>query len=214
MPRILPFEEHREEYEQWFVLNRFAYQSELDAVRQLLPEGKGLEIGVGSGLFAAPLGIEFGVEPSPKMLELAKQRGIKVIRGIGEQLPVRNASLDFALMVTTVCFLDNVMQGFREAQRILKPGGHFLVGFIDRETPLGQEYQRFKNQSVFYRDAEFYSVQELLDYLSRAGFGHFAFRQTIFHFLSEITTPETVKSGWGEGSFVVIDAVKKKERES
>ena len=131
MPRILPFEEHREEYEQWFVLNRFAYQSELDAVRQLLPEGKGLEIGVGSGLFAAPLGIEFGVEPSPKMLELAKQRGIKVIRGIGEQLPVRNASLDFALMVTTVCFLDNVMQGFREAQRILKPGGHFLVGFIE-----------------------------------------------------------------------------------
>ena len=37
MPRIQPFEEHLEEYEHWFVENRLAYESGLEAVRLYLP---------------------------------------------------------------------------------------------------------------------------------------------------------------------------------
>ena len=209
MARITPFESHREEYEDWFVKNKFAYQSELDALGEMLPKGKGIEIGVGSGLFAAPLGITFGVEPSLKMAQLAKKRGIKVVRGIGEQLPIRSGCFDFALMVTTVCFLDDIAAAFKETERILKPNGRFFIGFIDRESPIGREYEKFKQQSVFYRFADFYSVPELIDYLQKAGFGDFRFKQTIFRLLPEIDSREPVKDGWGQGSFVVIEAVKK-----
>ena len=43
------------------------FQSEVSAIQQLLPSiGTGIEIGVGTGLFASALGIKEGVEPSKK----------------------------------------------------------------------------------------------------------------------------------------------------
>src|SRR5512138_1468145 len=61
---INSFNNNVERYEAWFTENPFAYVSELHAVRALLPQGSGLEIGVGTGRFAAPLGIRKGIEPS------------------------------------------------------------------------------------------------------------------------------------------------------
>jgi len=108
MARTEPFDAHSQEYEQWFDRNHLAYQSELEAVRAQLPEtGEGFEIGVGSGLFAAPLGIRHGVEPSEAMRELARQRGIEVVPGVAENLPYNDGSFDYALMVTTICFVDD-----------------------------------------------------------------------------------------------------------
>src|SRR6202011_4339241 len=64
--------------------------SELRAVRGLLPkDGVGMEIGVGSGRFAAPLGIRYGVDPSVKMRTLAQARGIEAVEGVAEKLPYR-----------------------------------------------------------------------------------------------------------------------------
>jgi len=55
------------------------YLSELKALKKvILEKKKGLEIGVGTGRFASPLGIEYGIDPSEKMLEIAKKRGVKV----------------------------------------------------------------------------------------------------------------------------------------
>ncbi|MCF8334303.1 MAG: hypothetical protein K9I47_09160, partial [Bacteroidales bacterium] len=65
MPRVKPFEEFPDHYENWFEENQAIYESELQALRTLLPKGKQVvEIGVGSGRFAAPLDIRTGVEPS------------------------------------------------------------------------------------------------------------------------------------------------------
>ena len=96
-----PFDSHSQEYEQWFDRNHLAYQSELEAVRAQLPEtGEGFEIGVGSGLFAAPLGIHHGVEPSEPMRGLALEKGIEAVNGVAEDLPYEDESFDYALMVT------------------------------------------------------------------------------------------------------------------
>lgn len=63
--KIEPFEKLSAQYKEWFEVNQFVYESELEAVRVLLPEnGKGVEIGEGSARFAAPLEITMGVEPS------------------------------------------------------------------------------------------------------------------------------------------------------
>jgi 7,8-dihydropterin-6-yl-methyl-4-(beta-D-ribofuranosyl)aminobenzene 5'-phosphate synthase len=98
MPRNSPFDEHHNRYESWFATHNAAYCSELLAVRSLLPrDGFGLEIGVGTGRFAAPLGISVGLDPSAAMLEHASARGIRVVRGVAEQLPFATGSFDYAL---------------------------------------------------------------------------------------------------------------------
>jgi len=208
MPRIGPFEKHADRYEQWFERNRFAYQSELRAVSSLLPpRGMGVEIGVGTGRFAAPLGIQIGIEPSTAMATVARQRGIQVVQAVAEAPPFMDATFDFALMVTTLCFLDDVGISFHEAHRVLKCGGPLVVGFVDREGPLGRVYQRRRNKSVFYAEADFYSVQEVVSSMKSAGFKGFDFAQTIFHDLDSLQGAEAVRQGYGEGSFVVLRGI-------
>ena len=207
--RIEPFERHPAEYEEWFEKNHFAYYSELQAVKGQLPKsGEGLEIGVGTGRFAAPLRVEFGVEPSSRMREIAKHRGIEVVGGVAEGLPFADAQFDFVLMVTTVCFLDDVDAAFRETRRVLRRTGRFIIGFVASDSLLGNLYEKNKRDSKFYRIATFYSVDEIVSHLTRTGFGHFNFVQTIFHPLNEIEKVEPVVSGYGQGSFVVISARK------
>ena len=61
MVKIAPFDEHAGEYDAWFERHRESYLSELAAVREFFPVGgKGVEIGVGTGRFAGPLGIPTG----------------------------------------------------------------------------------------------------------------------------------------------------------
>ena len=209
MARIEPFEKYISEYEDWFEKNHFVYISELQAVKMLLPEnGKGIEIGVGTGRFAAPLEIKFGLEPSTKMQKVAERRGIKVIEGVVENLPFADALFDFTLMVTTICFLDDIDVAFREIHQILKNAGRFIIAFIDRDSPLGRLYEENKKNNKFYRFATFYSVDEVIAHLKRASFRHFNIVQTIFHPLDKIKGIETVTNGYGQGSFVVISAEK------
>ena len=209
MPRIEPFEKYAEKYEDWFERNKFAYESEVQTIKELLPrEKKSIEIGIGSGRFAVPLGIKIGVDPSPRMREIAQQKGIKVIDATAEELPFKNSKFELALMVTSICFMDNLELAFQEAYRILKPGGYLIIGFVDKDRSLGKLYQQHKKNNVFYKIATFYSVKEVVYYLDKVGFKEFIFKQTIFHSLDEIKNVELVKEGYGEGSFVVIRARK------
>jgi SAM-dependent methyltransferase len=211
IPKTKPFETHFAQYEDWFIQNRYTFQSEINAIRPHLPTGcKGVEIGVGSGLFAKPLGIHYGIEPSAKMRKRAVQRGVKnVVDGVAEKLPFVDHFFDFALMVTTLCFLDNVKQAFREARRVIRPGGKLIIGFVDKNSPVGKLYEMHKADSVFYRDAIFYSVDDVARFMHQANFYRLEYTQTIFHMLDEIREPEEGKKGYGEGSFVVVSGIKK-----
>lgn len=205
MPKISPFEKYAEQYEDWFEKNRWVYEAELRAVKAMLPhEGNGMEIGVGTGRFAEPLGIKVGVEPSKSMREIAQKRGIKVLDGVAENLPFDDFQFDFVLMVTTVCFVDDINKALKEAHRVLSHGGMIVIGFVDRNSKVGQIYLDRQNDNVFYKEATFFSVDELANILCQSGFANLTFNQTIFKTLSKTTRDEPVKSGHGEGSFVVI----------
>jgi SAM-dependent methyltransferase len=204
-----PFEQYADLYERWFERNHVAYESELRAVASLLPaDGVGIEIGVGTGRFAAPLGVRLGVEPSEPMAEIARQRGIEVVQGVAESLPFADARFDFALMVVTLCFVDDAPLSLREAYRVLKDGGSLIVGFIDRESRWGRRYQSRKADSLFYRDARFYSVEEVFRLMESAGFRDFSSVQTLFQDGAENRTAEPVRAGQGQGSFVVLRGTK------
>ncbi len=150
MSKTKPFDKHSDEYERWFVDNQYAFQSELNAIKMAMPViGEGVEIGVGIGAFAEPLGIKEGIEPSKAMRKKAKKRNIKVIDAVAEKLPYPDKSKDFALMITTICFVDDIYRSFKEAHRILKESGTLIIGFIDRNSPIGIKYSEHKEKSVF-----------------------------------------------------------------
>jgi SAM-dependent methyltransferase len=209
MPRTDPFEGHTERYDQWFETHEEAHESELAAVEWTMPDvdpARAVEIGVGSGQFAAPLDVSLGVDPSAEMLVRAADRGVAPIRGVAEALPLRGDSVAFALLVTTICFVDDVDRTLAEAARVLEPGGTLSIGFVDRESPLGEQYLAKQDTNPFYRDATFLSVRAVLDALARAGFGISTVVQTLFADPGDLTEPDPIEYGWGEGSFVVVAA--------
>lgn len=82
------------------------YESELNAIKSFIPSGLyGVEIGIGTGRFAVPLGVRVGIEPANNMAEIARSHGINVLDGIAENLPLDSGEFDFVLMVTVICFL-------------------------------------------------------------------------------------------------------------
>ena len=205
MPKISPFEKYADRYEEWFEKNRWVYEAELRAVKAMIPaRGRGLEIGVGTGRFAKPLGIRNAVEPSKRMRDFAQKRGIRTLNGVAEELPFEDSAFDFVLMVTTVCFLDDIGKALTEAHRVLCDGGVLIIGFVDRNSQMGKIYLKRQQENVFYKDATFLSVDELIEQMNQAGFRKLTFNQTIFGTLAETAEDEAVKPGHGEGSFVVI----------
>ncbi len=205
MTKPKAFEKYALEYDQWFENHDGEYEQELKAIRDLLPKvGKGVEIGAGTGRFSQPLGISLGIEPSKAMREIAISRGVNIVAGTAESIPVEDGLYDYALMVTTVCFLDTLEIAFREVHRILKADGFIIVGLIDRDSRLGKKYEEKKSESRFYRDANFHSVNEVQSDLKKSGFSNIECVQAILPGDADGYFEPKVKQGYGEGSFVVL----------
>ena len=209
MPKTGPFNQYANEYDNWFIPNKYAFLSELRAIKKALPNnGDIIEIGIGSGIFAAPLGIKEGIDPSKTMREKAKKRGVSVIDAVAENLPFADKSKDAVLMVTTICFVDDIYKSFQEVYRVLKNDGHFIIGFVDKNSPIGKSYLEHKDENVFYKDAIFWGTEELYKILKDTGLKINKTYQTIFGKIEEINEVQNVMAGYGEGSFVVIKAQK------
>ncbi len=203
-----PFDIFTNEYENWFKENNKLFQSELLALKQVVPtDKKGLEIGIGSGIFAENLDIKFGIDPSENMLKLARQRNLTVDYGFAEKLPYPDNSFDFSVFINSICFINNSSKALQEAYRVIRQNGDLIIAFIDKESPLGQILQAEKNDSKFYRTANFYSVKEIISLIESSNF----VVSEIFQTLTDLkrTEIEQPMKGFGKGSFVVIKGNKK-----
>ncbi|MDO1513939.1 class I SAM-dependent methyltransferase [Maribacter confluentis] len=206
------FDQNVEAYEQWYKNYPEVFESELLAIKeqlQKLPENlHGIEVGLGTGRFSVPLGIKEGIEPAKEMAALAVKRGISVVDGYAEQLPFGDLKFNFVLFVT-ICYLDNIKHAFAEAYRVLKPKGAIIVGFLDRERSVAQQYFERRHRSTFFANANFYTVNRIKTLLNEAGFKNLEFNQTLFGNLDEIKDVQIPKEGFEEGSFIVVKATKK-----
>jgi len=201
------FDRYYKKYDAWYEKNKFAYFSELEALKRVIPkQERGLEIGVGTGRFAVPLNITLGIDPSHNMIEIASQRGVNVRWGFGEDLPFLESSFDYIAIIITICFVDDPLKVLKEARRILKRDGELILGIIDKDSFLGKFYQ--KKKSIFYKSAHFFSVRELVNLLKESGFDKFSYYQTLFTFPDKIKSIERSRKGFGKGGFVVIRAKK------
>ena len=50
-------------------------------------------MGIKTGRFAVPLGIRWGMDPSIRMVKMAKARGLQVVASRAEALPFKDGSL-------------------------------------------------------------------------------------------------------------------------
>jgi SAM-dependent methyltransferase len=199
------FDACTEEYEEWFERNRSAYLSELILLRMLIPDvRRGLEVGIGTGRFAAPLRIDFGIDPSKNMLQMAKNLGSRVALARGEQIPFKDQVFDYVLIMVTICFVDEPNRVVEESKRVIRNGGRIVIGIIDRDSWLGKLYLAKKDKSNFYREARFYSVREIIELLRNNDFKNISVHQTIFNPPETLETVQYHKKGSGEGGFAVI----------
>ena len=171
IPSRRVFEDHAGDYDRWFDEHDAVYQAQQRMLRKALPDhGRGLEVGVGSGRFAGPIGIDYGIDPSRELLKMAKSRGNEIVIGEGEHLPYCAGSFDYVLMMTVVCFLEDVVAVFREVNRVLRPGGILVVGFIEKGGEIQRIYQHESTKGRFLRFAKFRTVGDVGRFFKDAGF--------------------------------------------
>lgn len=206
------FNKNVEAYEAWYDNYPEVFQSEVTAIRQQLlklPENiYGIEVGLGTGRFSKALGIKEGIEPSEEMAIIAMKRGLEIMKGVAEKLPYSDYHFDFLLFVT-ICHLNNLKTALREAHRALKPGGSIIIAFLDKEQIIAQQYEEKRHRSTFFKNATYYSVDKIKELLKEAKFKDLEFSQTLFGELDTIKKIQVPKDGYGEGSFVVVKAIKK-----
>ena len=142
------------------------------------------------------------------MLSYSIERGISCVQGVAEALPFKDAVFDYGLLVTTICFVDDPQGMLNEAHRVLKPGTPIVIGFIDRNSTLGQYYLDHQAENVFYSEATFYSAPEVEKLLRNTGFANQIWGQTLSKPLDEIQEIEHFSAGIGQGAFVVVRAVR------
>lgn len=98
--------------------------------------GRVLEVGVGSGLnfplYDKRVEIVFGIDPSPRLLAIARQRaaaaGVRaqLLQGSASAIPLADGAVETVVMTWTLCSIADPSAALREMRRVLKPQGQLL----------------------------------------------------------------------------------------
>jgi demethylmenaquinone methyltransferase/2-methoxy-6-polyprenyl-1,4-benzoquinol methylase len=110
-----------------------------------------LDVGCGTGVVAlaaqelvGPAGYVAALDPSPGMLEQARQSGVRETHlGRGEALPFPDAKFDRVTMGYALRHVEDLTATFREYLRVLKPGGRVLLLEVTRPTGLRFHFLKF-----------------------------------------------------------------------
>ena len=208
-----PFDYLASDYDAWFDgEGRLVFAIEVQAFQEVLPflVKPWLEVGVGSGRFAQTLGIETGIDPSVRLLNMARGRGIAVFLGKGEQEPLVAGSFGTVFIIVALCFVASPLAVLREAYRISPPGGKVVLGLVLKESPWGRLFENKKKQGhPFYRLATFYRYDEVVGLLGQADFIVEKVIATLFQKPGEVEHMELPREDFSpDAGFTVIVAGK------
>jgi len=103
-----------------------------------------LDVACGTGQVAAaarslvgPNGVVVGVDPSEGMRRVAEaRRGVRVLAGTAESLPVESGSFDTVVMGYALRHVSDLIAAFMEMRRVLRPGG--TVAILEITAPEGR----------------------------------------------------------------------------
>jgi len=142
-----------------------------------------VDLGSGAGLdllLAAqkvgPTGHVIGIDMTPEMIERARAnitaagiRNVEVRQGIIEDMPVESGTVDWVISNCVINLSPAKEKVFREAFRVLKPGGRLMVSDIVLKKDLPEE---IKNSVAAYTACVAGAVrkEKYLDCIRAAGF--------------------------------------------
>jgi ubiquinone/menaquinone biosynthesis C-methylase UbiE len=168
------FDELYERYDKWFEKNVFTAENEVKLVKLMVSGAPRpiLEVGVGTGYFASKVEAEVGLDPSMKMLSIARMRNVELlIRGVGESLPFGDEVFGTVLIVVTLCFVDDPFRVLKESFRVLRREGLLVSCIVPKDSPWGEFYIKLGSQGhPFYSKARFLTLKEHEKLLELAGF--------------------------------------------
>jgi len=204
----ITFDKYADKYDEWYIKHREVFINELKVLKSLKLKGRGLDIGVGTGILSSKINIEVGIDPSVKMIKIAKKR-MEVIRAIGEKLPFKSSTFHYVLMIATLCFLENPIQTLKEAWRVLKENGLIVTCIIPKNSKWGMEYEKKKHEGhKIYRHANFRSIKEVNELLRKAGFSIIEYKSTLSYGPHEKAKIENPSEDIRDKGFICIKAKK------
>ena len=124
-----------------------------------------LDIGCGEGRFCrlvSELSLDVtGVDPTEELLVVAREKGGGTyVNARAEELPFWDNEFDLVVFYLSLIDIAGLLQAIREATRVLKPGGHVLVGNLSpwitsSQGADGEDWQRQSDGSVKMRMAHY-----------------------------------------------------------
>lgn len=108
-----------------------AREMAFEAVAEVRPS-RVLEVGCGPGELSARIAEELGAEVvavdiSPRMVQLARGRGVEALGGDVQELPFPDESFDCAVAAWMLYHVPDVDRGLSELHRVLRPGGRLVA---------------------------------------------------------------------------------------
>ena len=205
------FDVYAKRYDAWYdkPFGKSAFNLEKACIESLCKNLRQpfLEVGVGTGRFAQALTIEYGIDISTGVLELATKREIIVVKGKGESLPFADSFFGGVFIVVTLCFVDKPVKILKEASRVLKADSAVILGLILKESPWASFYrEKGEAGNIFYKIATFYSFEELKTMGKKAGLEIVEISSTMFQAPTEsLLRFEHPKNGYcKEAGFVAV----------
>lgn len=167
------FDQEAGRYDAWFESEpgRALFASEVSCLRHLLGglPRPWIEVGVGTGRFAEALKIDVGVDPAPRALGYAVNRGVNGLLALGESLPFGDRKFGAVFVIVTLCFAGDPAALLREARRVVVDEGGLVLGIVPADSPWGRRYKEQATAGhLFYAQARLFTCSELEDLVQSA----------------------------------------------
>lgn len=227
------FDGYADKYDEWFMKNENLFTSELRLFKKVLGDISGktlLSVGCGSGLFESYIensNIE-GIEPSADMAEIARKRGINVIKiGLIEDVELTDDKYDIIYFNGSSSYMEELSPVYGKCLKALKENGKLILLDVPKESAFGFMYLLGKSLNTY--DHEFlegampelpyplalaasgvwHTTEEKINVLKNLGINKFSYYQTLIkNPLYTNEEAEEVSEGYKSGGYVAIIAEK------
>ena len=227
------FDGYADKYDEWFMKNENLFTSELRLFKKVLGDISGktlLSVGCGSGLFESYIensNIE-GIEPSADMAEIARKRGINVIKiGLIEDVELTDDKYDIIYFNGSSSYMEDLSPVYGKCLKALKENGKLILLDVPKESAFGFMYLLGKSLNTY--DHEFlegampklpyplalatsgvwHTTEEKINVLKNLGINKFSYYQTLIkNPLYTNEEAEEVLEGYKSGGYVAIIAEK------